>query len=35
MPAIDRLTLVAILWMPEIRSWVLSWEFARAVTWSR
>jgi hypothetical protein len=23
------------LWVPESRSWVLSWEFARAVTWSR
>jgi len=25
----------ADLWVPESRSWVLSWEFARAVTWSR
>jgi hypothetical protein len=23
------------VWVPESRSWVLSWEFARAVTWSR
>jgi hypothetical protein len=23
------------MWVPESRSWVLSWEFARAVTWSR
>ena len=23
------------LWVPESRLWVLSWEFARAVIWSR
>jgi hypothetical protein len=26
---------LSTLWVPEGRSWVLSWEFARAVTWSR